>query len=102
MNAENTPELEEKLCQFMAVVLAFYDKGDGIKQRHMNIHMEVDSPNITQEALATIQRAAVARLQVENDVELAQIKDCVILNIVLLGLMTPTQFHGQIQEQPVN
>lgn len=101
MNAENQPA-EEKTCHFMATALAFYEKEEAIKQRHVNIHLETDSPNLTKEGLAAIQRGVVGRLQAENDVKLEDVKDIVIMNIVLLGVMSAAQFHGEPVENTVN
>lgn len=85
---------EGRSLYFMAAVLAIYEKEGAQKQRHMNILLNLPSPHINKDALANIQRGAMARLTAENGVEAADVKDVIILSTSLLGAMTQEEFEG--------
>jgi hypothetical protein len=89
-------------CHFMATALAIYDRDGANKQRHVNVLIETANPNLTKADLGQITSAVLARVKAENDVLPKDIKDVVILNIVLLGVMPADVFHGAPESQRAN
>lgn len=87
---------------FMAAALCIYGKVENdvetIRQRHINVLLEADTPQLRKADLNTMHRSAMQRLNAENGVTPDQIKDIVILNISLLGAMPPELFHGEPQQ----
>lgn len=83
------------ISYFMVAILAIYERGEIVKQRHLNVMIELPSPQITKANLSDIQRSAIARLHAENNVEVSAVRDIVILNISMLGVMPAEAFHGQ-------
>lgn len=78
---------------FSVAGLLTYVKEELPKQRHLNILLELDAPQLTKASLNNVYRAALQRLKAENDVDAEHVKDFVILNVSLLGHMLPTEFH---------
>lgn len=86
-----TPELPSLF--FMVALLATYKRSDVIKQRHMNVMLELDDPNITKRQLTQVHQSTMTRLKAENDVTPDQVVDIVFLSINLLGQMTRAEFY---------
>lgn len=81
-------------CFFMAAALCIYDKGEGVRQRHINVLFQNDEPNVTKEGLNTMHKTAMQRLNQENGVMPEHIADIVFLGISFLGAMPVEEFHG--------
>ena len=88
---QGTPQIS---CYFIVSALAIYDKDEAIKQRSLNVLVETEHANITKQGLADIQTKVMQRLQAENNVSPDQLRDIVIQNISMLGMMSAEQFHG--------
>jgi hypothetical protein len=89
---DKTPE--QTACFFMVAVLALYEREGSMKERHLNVLIETASPNLTRTTLGDIQKAAFRRINTENGITPDNVKDMVILNINMLGVMPPSLFHG--------
>lgn len=87
-----TPQ-ETNAYFFLVAALVIYEKDGAQKQRHLNVLAEMDQPNVTKQCLADIQRSVLQRLNAENNVTPDMVRDIVLLNISLLGLMPPNTFH---------
>ena len=83
---------------FIVSALVIYERDGENKQRPLNVLTEMDQPNITKADLGSIQRTVTQRINSENGVTPDQVKDVVILNICLLGLMDPKVFHAEPNE----
>jgi hypothetical protein len=88
------PEQQQKIF-FTVACLITYLREEAPKQRHLNILLELEDPNITSKVMQNVHRAALERLKKENDVPPEQVRDFVILGISLLGQMTPEEFHAK-------
>ena len=95
MKDQPTPPNEEgQLKIFFTIAgLITYERDEKIKQRHLNVLLEQDSPNMTQATLKNVYKAALDRVQKENQVSPDMVKDFVILGVSLLGQMTREEFH---------
>lgn len=80
---------------FMAAVRVIYMRDEALKERDLNVLLEMPSMDILKKDLATIQQAAMERLKMENDVTPDMVKDAVILNVMPLAHATPAVFHGE-------
>lgn len=87
-----------KMYFFMAVITLFYMRDEKLKERPVNILLELPDDNITQDTLQSVQKAALQRLHQENNVEAADVKDAVITNIVRLAHCRPSEFHPQMED----
>lgn len=76
-------------------MLTFFEQDGQLRQRHINVLLETSDGNITKQHLNQINSSGVARLAAENDIPEQNIKDLVILNISVLGQMTPEVFSGE-------
>lgn len=86
---------EEKHCFFLVSALAIYtNEAEELKQRHLNVLLETETPNLPKASIDSMQRSVMQRLKAENDIDPHQFKDIVILNVNLLGVMPPNIFHG--------
>jgi len=79
---------------YMAAALAIYERDEQIKQRHLNVLLESEVPQITRNTLQVLNRQVLDRLNQENEVTPDMVKDVVFLNINMLGRMSPEDFHG--------
>lgn len=82
-----------KMYFFMAVVTMYYMRDDALKERPINILLELPDEIINQEVLQQIQTAALQRLNQENNVDPSSVRDAVIVNIVRLAHCRPEEFH---------
>ena len=85
---------EQKFYYSMACMLMFYTKDDVAKQRHINVLVEAEGPNLHKTHLAQMQRTALTRIKTENDVDPSDVKDAVIVSMSPLGHMTNTEFEA--------
>lgn len=79
---------------FMAATKVFYMREDVLKERDLNVLLEMPSMEILKKDLATIQQASMERIKMENEVTPDMVKDVVILNLMPLAATTPAIFHG--------
>ena len=88
-----TPK-SQKFYYSMACMLMFYVKDDTNKQRHLNVLVESEGPNLHKTHLAQMQRTALSRLKTENDIDPDAVKDAVIVSMSPLGFMTNEEFEA--------
>lgn len=81
---------------YMCTLMVLFVKEEQQKQRHMNILLEMESPNITRKDLTSISQNAMARLNTESGIAPDQVKDVIVLAANHLGYMTPAEFHGEV------
>lgn len=89
----DTANIPNNPYHFLGVVNVIYMREDAPKQRTVNVLVNVDNPNLSKQTLQGINEAAVRRVAIENGVTAEDIRDVVILNIVLLGCMPDDVFH---------
>lgn len=94
-NKKFTPSSKagETHCFFMASVQATFVKDEAFGERTVNVMIKAPTPIITQSGLQTINQQVMQRLNAENEITPDMMQDIVILNVVLLGQMTDSQFH---------
>lgn len=92
---ETDEPVQQDVCHYVASILVMYDRDGSPKQRHLNVLFEAASPHITKSDLSQINQAALRRVCTENKVEVSDIKDTVILNLVLLSILPSAVFHGE-------
>lgn len=104
MNQE-TPIAQQGLPSYAFYIAACLvtfvrDEDEGPKQKHMNVLMQTDSANVTKHDLNMLNRMVMQRMNIEAGVTPDQIKDCIFLNITMLGIMTEQEFHGKDYQDP--
>ena len=83
---------------FMASCLVIYIREEQQRQRYINLLMQTASLNLTKADLAEMNKLAISRVSVENDVAPSDVKDVVFQNVACLGHMTEEEFHGPAQD----
>lgn len=78
---------------FIAAVKVVYIREGKLKERTVNVLMDLIVPYINQNTMNDINRAACGRVMGENKVNGEDIREAVIMSISLLGQMTPTEFR---------
>lgn len=83
---------------YMAAVLLTYTRpqledGQVMKQRHMNIVLELPRKAITASALNNARMAVLQRLMEESQVSADQVHDVVFLGFSYLGNLRPSDFY---------
>lgn len=84
-------------CYFMATLeVAIKPEEDGApnRRRTVNVLLESESPQLSKKNLDETYKAALKRIEVENQVDPDQVVDVVFLNMFLLGQMAPADFYG--------
>lgn len=89
-----SPKKQSQSCFYMVSAVVMYERDGELKQRTLNVLAETDFPRIEKANLSAINQAIVRRVHAENNVNPEQVKDVVLLNMFLLGQMTPEEFHG--------
>lgn len=79
---------------FIAAVRVAYQRDGKLKERSVNILLDLIVPHITQQTLTDINRAAANRIVEDMKVEFDSIQDIVIQGISSLGMMTPDEFRA--------
>ena len=94
--SEVTIKEEEPLFFFyMVSATVLYKRENSLKQRQINIRLELDNPNITFAVLTQTNRAIVGRIMQEFNIPIDDIKDIIINSISMLGAMTKEQFYAE-------
>jgi len=93
--AKQEADVPDIACFFMASALAIYEREGALKQRHLNVLLQSDTPQLTRKDLGTMNRTVLQRLQAENEVSPDMVKDVVFMSISPLGMMPPSVFHGE-------
>lgn len=89
-------EQQEPLFFFyMVSATVLYKRENSLKQRQINIRLELDNPNITFAVLTQTNRAIVGRIMQEFNIPIDDIKDIIINSISMLGAMTKEQFYAE-------
>lgn len=113
MSAKTTPKSKKPTSAetvqkvfFMATVEAVWRQEPedetstgSVKNRKINILLEHDSIHLAKKDLDEINRGVFQRLKNESNVDPNQVADIVLLNICILGQMTPNQFYGNMPKQ---
>ena len=85
---------EDQHVYYIATVKVVFMRKDKPRERTVNVLLDLVVPYISQATLNDVNRAAVGRVMSENEVPGDQIREVVIMNISLLGLMTPSTFKN--------
>lgn len=97
MTKTDTPK---STCHFLAAAVAFYEREGSMRERHLNVLLETNNAEINKSDLGEITTGAMQRVITENGVAPTDIKDVVILNISMLGIMPSAVFHGTTDAGP--
>lgn len=82
---------------FVATAQVLYERNNQLKQRMINVILELAEPQITRAVIQESQRAAMGRLQTELNVNPESVKDIVWFSFSFLGQMTQSTFNAQPQ-----
>jgi len=100
------PTPTESKVYFMVTATVIYKTDDTdeapVKQRSLNILMEHDTMNLTKRELDDANRAIIARVNKENNVQPNCILDVVFTCISILGMMPPDVFYAKNEAASVN
>lgn len=89
------PSVEQSVhFYFIAAVRVAYVREDRLKERSVNILLDLMVPYVSQQTLADINRASANRIIEEMGIQINDIQDIVIQGISSLGAMTPEEFRG--------
>mgnify|MGYP000253437875 CR=1 FL=1 len=94
---QDAPEVEVRFqphFYFLAAVRVAYLREERLKERSVNILLDLQVPYVSQQTLADINRAAATRIIDEMAIQLNDIQDIVIQSVSSLGAMTPEEFRG--------
>ena len=80
---------------FLAAVKVIYTKDEVFKERTLNVLLELETPEITQQVLRETHNAALSRLETETGIPKTDVKDTVFENFPYLGHMKPEAFHAK-------
>ena len=94
-NSNQTEQTDPLFFFFMVSATVLYKRENSLKQRQINIRLELDNPNITLAVLAQINRAIIGRIMQEFNIPVEDVKDIIINNISILGAMTKEQFYAE-------
>lgn len=92
---EETPEQPHLFI--IATVKVIYVRNGAVKERTVNVLLDLLVPYITQQTLNDMNKAAAGRVMEEGNIKAEDIRGAVIMNISSLGEMTPEQFRSPTQ-----
>ena len=92
---EVTPERPH--LYIIAAVKVIYVRNGAVKERTVNVLLDLLVPYITQQTLNDMNKAAAGRVMEEGNVKAEDIRGAVVMNISSLGEMTPEQFRNPTQ-----
>lgn len=100
--AETVTEPEEVIPErphlyIIAAVKVIYVRDGAVKERTVNVLLDLLVPFITRQTLNDVNKAAAGRVMEEGNVKDEDIRGAVIMNISSLGEMTPEQFRNPTQ-----
>lgn len=88
---------EQPHLYIIAAVKVIYVRNGAVKERTVNVLLDLLVPYITQQTLNDMNKAAAGRVMEEGNVKAEDIRGAVIMNISSLGEMTPEQFRNPTQ-----
>lgn len=91
-----TPEPVDVRFYYIACLTALYVRDGKLKQRLLNIRLDLNAPQVNLQALNQCNMAAIGRVMQELNLKQEDIKDIVLNSISFLGAMTPETFEAQV------
>lgn len=88
---------EQPHLYIIAAVKVIYIRNGSVKERTVNVLLDLLVPFITRQTLNDVNKAAAGRVMEEGNIKDEDIRGVVILNISSLGEMTPEQFRSPTQ-----
>lgn len=88
--------MNQKYHYYMGTVLITYEREGSIKQKHLNLTLELPSKKINFTAMDRLRQSSFKQLQDLFQVNPEKdIRDYTLVNIMYLGLMTQDDFYGE-------
>ena len=84
---------------YMVAVLMSFTRGEQVRQRHMNLVLELDTKIVTMSSIDQVKQGATQRLHQEALEPIDEIKDLVFLGFSYLGVMKPKVFYDLEQTE---
>ncbi len=90
----NTPNSARKFYYFMPCCTVVYIKNDEVKQRTLNVVVQISGREFNYPAINQARQGCIQRVMQEHEIENDSIKDFVINSVNPLGLMSQDEFEG--------
>lgn len=101
MNKPLEPELEQPHYYYLAAVKILYVRDERVKERTVNVVINLNAPAITQTVITNINNSAAQRVARENEVDENDIHDAIIMSVSFIGAMPPTMFNNANSDQTI-
>lgn len=95
MPEQPVEETSPQLCFFTAAIRVMYARDKALKERTVNVFIELNEPKITRDVLAHAQQNAMTRIMNEQRIVQEDFRDICFLGVTFLGQMTREEFHGK-------